>query len=73
MDENKPQVFLRNEVVTREDLLAIRNGYAYLHEIAFEDGDAEAAHQYVIAAGVMQQVIDYLDRGKTDFQGVKRG
>lgn len=68
---DKPQVFLRNEVITRDDLLAIRNGYALLHEECFQDGASEAAYQYVVAAGVVQQILDYLDRGKTDFQGRK--
>lgn len=64
---DKPQVFLRAEVVTREDLLAIRNGYGYL----YANSTGEQQYQFIIAMGVVQQIIDYLDRGKTDFQGNK--
>lgn len=64
---DKPQVFLRNEVVTREDLIAIRNGYGYLYERSV----GEEQYQFMVAMGVAQQIIDYLDRGKTDFQGNK--
>lgn len=56
------QVFLKKEVITRDDLAAIRNGYAYL---ANNTDDELARYQWAIAAGACQQIIDYLDRGKT--------
>ena len=62
------QVFLKTEVLTRKDLLAIRNGYVYLHEAT---DNKEARYQYLVAAGTVQQIIDYLDRGKIPLGEIK--
>lgn len=54
-------LFEENQVLTRKDLLGIRNGYIYLYEFYHDDPEA---HQWLTAAGTVEQIIDYLDRGK---------
>lgn len=66
MTEQK--VFLKGEVITLDDLKGIQNGYAYLYD---ESNDQEAKQQYICAIGTVQQIIDYLKRGKTPAREIK--
>ena len=66
MDEQK--VFLKGEVITEKDLIAIRNGYIYLHE---STNNEEAKYQFIIAAGVCEQILDYLKRGKIPLKEIQ--
>jgi len=55
------QVFLKNEVLTIEDLIAIRNGYAYSYSM---EPNMDERYKFLVAMGTMDSIIYYLQTGK---------
>lgn len=66
---NQQKVFMRGEVLTRDDLIAIHDGYMYLSS---NTTDNEESYKFLVAAGAVESMIQFLDRGKVDIEGNKR-